>query len=158
LIPETRFMRRAIEEARKNLVEDPAGGPFGACLVRSGRVVAVARNTVLAGDATCHAEVNAIRMASRELGSYDLAGLVIYSTTEPCPMCFSAIHWARISAIFYGTGIRSAAARGFNELRLSNRQLKRLGGSPVAVAGGILRSECLELFEAWDRLAGRPSY
>lgn len=151
-------MRRAIEEARKNLVDDPAGGPFGACLVRAGRVLAAARNTVLAGDATCHAEVNAIRLAARKLGTYDLSGLVVYSTTEPCPMCFSAIHWSRIAVVFYGTGIRTAASRGFNELHISNRQLKRLGGSPVEVSGGVLRSECLELFKAWDRLAGRPSY
>jgi guanine deaminase len=96
--------RRAIREARKNLVR-PDGGPFGACIVKDGRIVAAARNTVLRNDATCHAEVNAIRKASKKLGTFDLTGCEIYSTTEPCPMCFGAIHWARIGTVHYSAGI-----------------------------------------------------
>ena len=92
------FMRKAIAEARKNLLR-PQGGPFGACIVKDGRVLAAARNTVLKDDATSHAEVNAIRLASRKLGTFDLTGCEIYSTTEPCPMCFGAIHWARIGTV-----------------------------------------------------------
>ena len=81
------FMDKAIKEARKNL-KTFDGGPFGACIVKGDRIIAVARNTVLKDDATCHAEVNAIRMASKKLGTFDLSGCDIYSTTEPCPMCF----------------------------------------------------------------------
>ncbi|MDD8016577.1 MAG: nucleoside deaminase, partial [Acidobacteriota bacterium] len=88
-------MRLALREARKNL-RTLAGGPFGACIVKDGRVVATARNTVLKNDSTAHAEVNAIRKACRKLDTFDLSGCEIYSTAEPCPMCFSAIHWARI--------------------------------------------------------------
>lgn len=155
--PETAFMRRAISEARKNLVR-PRGGPFGACLVRDGRVLAVARNTVLDGDATCHAEVNAIRKASRKLRTFDLSGCEIYSTTEPCPMCFGAIHWARIGTVYYGTGIGDAARAGFHELRLSNARMKALGRSRVRLVPGLLREECLALFRAWAALPDKQTY
>ena len=156
-LPEARFMARAIREARKNLAR-PDGGPFGACLVKDGRVLAVARNTVLSGDATCHAEVNAIRKASKRLGTFDLTGCEIYSTTEPCPMCFGAIHWARIGAVYYGTGIRDAARAGFHELRISNARMKALGRSRIVLVPGFMRSECLELFESWLVLPVRKLY
>ena len=156
-LPEGRFMARAIREARKNLAR-PDGGPFGACLVKDGRVLAVARNTVLSGDATCHAEVNAIRKASKRLGTFDLSGCEIYSTTEPCPMCFGAIHWARIGAVYYGTGIRDAARAGFHELRISNARMKSLGRSRIVLVPGFMRSECLELFGSWLVLPVRNLY
>src|SRR5690349_199264 len=118
-------MRKAIQEAFKN-VRQPSGGPFGACLVRGSRVLAVARNTVLRDqDPTCHAEINAIRLGARRLKTFDLSGCVIYSTTEPCPMCFSALHWARIDAVIYGTGIPDVHRLGFNELTIPNPTLKR---------------------------------
>jgi len=155
--PERRFMDRAIREARKNLAR-PDGGPFGACVVRDGRVVAAARNTVLKDDATCHAEVNAIRKASKKLGTFDLSGCEIYSTTEPCPMCFGAIHWARIGAVYYGTGIRDAARAGFHELRISNAQMKALGKSKIVLIPGFRRAECLELFDSWLIMPCRELY
>jgi guanine deaminase len=155
--PEKRFMARAIREARKNLVR-PDGGPFGACVVKDGLVVAVARNTVLAHDATCHAEVNAIRKASRKLGTFDLSGCEIYSTTEPCPMCFGAVHWARIGTVYFGAGIGDAARAGFQELRISDAQMKTLGRSRIRLVPGVLRAECLELFEAWKALPVRKLY
>jgi tRNA(Arg) A34 adenosine deaminase TadA len=155
--PEPRFMIRAVREAQKNLVR-PEGGPFGACIVKDGRVVAAARNTVLRNDATCHAEVNAIRKASKKLGTFDLTGCVVYSTTEPCPMCFGAIHWARIGTVYYGTGIRDAAKAGFHELRISNAQMRALGRSKIRLVPGFMRAECLELFESWLVLPGRKLY
>jgi guanine deaminase len=157
VLPEGRFMVRAIREARKNLAK-PDGGPFGACIVKDGRILAAARNTVLSGDATCHAEVNAIRKASKKLGTFDLSGCEIYSTTEPCPMCFGAIHWARIGAVHYGSGIRDAARAGFHELRISNARMKALGRSRIVLVPGFMRSECLELFESWLGLADRKRY
>lgn len=151
------FMYHSLNEARKNL-RSVRGGPFGACIVRKGKVVAVARNTVLAQDATCHAEVNAIRVASRRLGRYDLAGCEIYTTTEPCPMCFAAIHWANIRRIYYGTTIPEAARLGFHELSISNRTMKRLGASGVQITSGVLRRECRALLEQWSRIPGREVY
>jgi len=155
--PDRRFMLRALREARRNLAR-PDGGPFGACIVKDGRVVAAARNTVLRDDATCHAEVNAIRRASKKLRTFDLSGCEIYSTTEPCPMCFGAIHWARIGTVYYGTGIKDAARAGFNELRVSNAQMKALGRSRIVLLPGVLRDECLALFEAWRAGPARRNY
>jgi tRNA(Arg) A34 adenosine deaminase TadA len=155
--PDVRFMALAIAEARKNLAK-PDGGPFGACVVKDGRVVAAARNTVLGHDATCHAEINAIRKASRRLGTFDLTGCEIYSTTEPCPMCFGAIHWARIGKVHYGTVIRDAARAGFRELRISNARMKALGKSRIVLVPGVLRDECRALFEAWTARPARKSY
>jgi len=143
------YMRLALNEARKSL-KSFDGGPFGACIVRNREVVSVARNTVLRNDATCHAEVNAIRLASRKLGSYDLTGCIIYSTTEPCPMCFSAIHWARIKQIVFGTRVRDAKRIGFNELNISNYMMKRIGKSRLSIYSGCLVDECRELLTLWE--------
>ncbi len=152
-----KFMQRAIKEARKNLT-DIQGGPFGACIVKRGRVIAVARNTVLKNDATCHAEINTIRLAAKKLGTFDLSGCEIYSTTEPCPMCFAAIHWAKIVKIYYGTTISDVKKRGFNELAISNRVLKKLGGSAVKIIRDHARKECLGLLKDWDRLPDKQVY
>jgi len=155
--PGRRFMVKAIREAGKNLAR-PDGGPFGACIVKDGRVLAAARNTVLRNDATCHAEINAIRKASKKLGTFDLTGCEIYSTTEPCPMCFGAIHWARIGTVYFGTGIRDAARAGFHELKISNEQMKTLGKSRIRLVPGFMRVECLELFVAWAGLPEKRRY
>jgi guanine deaminase len=154
---EAGYMAKAIAEAGKN-IRRPDGGPFGACIVKNGMVLAVARNTVLKNDATCHAEVNAIRKASRKLGTFDLSGAEIYSTTEPCPMCFGAIHWARIGVVYYGTDIHDAARAGFHELRISNARLKALGRSRIKLVPGFMHDECLTLFKAWTALPARHKY
>ncbi len=149
-----RFMRLAIAEARKGIAAGQT--PFGACLVRGGTAVVLAHNRVWADtDITAHAEVTAIRAACRAVGGIDLAGCVIYSTCEPCPMCFGAIHWARIGRIVYAAGIADALAAGFNELAVSNEQLKRLGGSGVALAPGVLAAEGRRLFQQWAARGGR---
>lgn len=156
--PNPVFMRRAIAETRAHL---PAldGGPFGACLVRGDEVLAVAHNTVLKDlDPTCHAETTAIRLAARKLRNYDLSGCDLYSTTEPCPMCFAAIHWARIGRLIYGTAIAEVARLGFNELTLGSRQMQDLGRSRVAIYPGFLADECRQLLDEWDRMPGRQVY
>jgi guanine deaminase len=156
--PNPVFMRRALEEVRAHL-RAMAGGPFGACLVGGAEVLAVAHNTVLKDqDPTCHAETTAIRLAAHRLQSYDLSGCEIYSTTEPCPMCFAAIHWARISRVVYGTAIGEVAQLGFNELTLSSRQMQALGRSPVAIYPDFLADECRRLLAEWARMPGRQVY
>ena len=144
------YMKTALAEAWKNF-ESASGGPFGACVVREDMILAVARNTVLHNDATCHAEINAIRQASRQTGSFDLSGCTVYSTTEPCPMCFSALHWARVDTIVYGTSIADAQEVGFNELPISNAQLKKLARSRIRLIAGVLYNECRQLFAAWEK-------
>lgn len=150
-------MQLAINEARKNL-KDIQGGPFGACIVKKGRVIALARNTVLTHDPTGHAEINAIRAAAKKLQTFDLSGCEIYSTTEPCPMCFAAIHWAKIEKIYYGTNIADVQKRGFNELAITNNRLKKLGRSKVKIVKDFIREECLGLLQDWDLLAEKQTY
>ena len=100
-------MHMALREAARGM-RAGQGGPFGACIVRDGLIVAVGPNRVLAtGDPTQHAEVVTIGRAAKRLGTHILKGCTIYSTTEPCPMCFSAIHWAQIDRIVFGTGMGS---------------------------------------------------
>lgn len=155
--PDEKFMRLAVREARKN-IEIMDGGPFGACVVKGRRILAVARNTVLKHDATCHAEVNAIRIASRKIKNFDLSGCAIYSTNEPCPMCFGAIHWARIGAVIYGTGIKDAARIGFNELNIPDKKMRAMGKSKVRIVSGFLLEECRMLLKDWNKLEDRKLY
>lgn len=143
-----KYMRLAIKEAGKS-IKTLDGGPFGACIVKSGKVVAACGNTVFKKDATCHAEVNAIRAASKKLGTYDLSGCVMYATTEPCPMCFGAIHWSGISAVIFGTRIADATRTGFNELSISAEKMKNAGGSGVKIYPGFLKEECRKLLGDW---------
>ena len=151
-------MRAAIEAARES-VSRGAGGPFGACIVRDGQILSVSSNHVLVNhDPTAHAEVSAIRQACSQLADHLLEGAEIYSTTEPCPMCFSSIHWARIAKIYYGTNIADVAALGFNELDVSNFQMKEMGNSPIEITPDFLRDECLELLEFWRNLENSRTY
>ena len=150
------YMRRAIRKAKAGIAEGQT--PFGACVVRDGRVLACAHNTVWAEtDATAHAEINALREACRRAGTIDLAGSVVYSTCEPCPMCFSACLWARVSRVVFGARIEDAARCGFNEIPVSDRALLAQSGKRVALVEDLLREECLALFDAWAR-RGRRAY
>ncbi|HEO64204.1 MAG TPA: nucleoside deaminase, partial [Candidatus Omnitrophica bacterium] len=98
------FMRLAVSKAEHGIKAGQT--PFGACIVKNGKVIVCQHNAVWQNtDITAHAEIAAIREACRKLNSIDLSGCTIYSTTEPCPMCFTAIHWAKISRIVYGTSI-----------------------------------------------------
>jgi len=152
-----KFMSLAIEEARKNL-KTLHGGPFGACITKNGKPLVVARNTVLeSGDPTCHAEINAIRQAAKILKTHDLSSCEIYSTTEPCPMCFSAIHWAKIKKVYFGTKT-SDVKKYFNELTISDSTLKRLGKSKVALRPDMMLKECKTLLDDWGAISKKPKY
>ena len=143
-----RFMRLAVEVAREGIANGQT--PFGACVVNDDGVVVRAHNTVWQDtDITAHAEVQAIRRCCRRLSTIDLSGCIIYSTCEPCPMCFSACHWARIDRIVYGAEIGDAAEFGFNELPITDAEMKERSGSPVEITPGVLREECIALFERW---------
>ena len=155
--PEERYMRMAIEKCRKGIARGQS--PFGACIVKDGQAIALEHNVVWeTTDITAHAEVTAIRAACKNIDDIDLTGAVIYSTTEPCPMCFSASHWARIGTIVYGASIADAAKAGFNELEVSNEDLKRIGGTGVEIVPGFMRDECVKLFEDWLSSPASRSY
>ncbi len=142
------FMQQAIAVAREGLAAGQT--PFGAVIVRGGEVIAKAHNNVWADcDPTAHAEVMAIREASRQLQTVDLSGCEIFSTCEPCPMCFTAIHWAKLPRLVYGASIADAERAGFSELCVSNKQLKDLGGSEIEIVAGFQREACVALFDEW---------
>lgn len=152
------FMKKAIEEAYTG-IKNGEGGPFGAIIVEGDKVLARGHNTVLRdNDPTHHAEINAINEACRIKGDYDLSGCVIYSTTEPCPMCFSAIHWARIDSVIFGTAIEDVKILGFNELAISVEKMKEIGCSPVLIEKGFMVEKCRELLKSWESFPDRKVY
>ena len=145
-----KFMRLAIKKAKMGIRKGQT--PFGACIVKDKKVIACAHNTVWKdSDITAHAEINAIRLACKKLKIVDLSGCTIYSTCEPCPMCFAACHWAKISRIVYGARIEDAKKIGFNELIIPSRTMKTIGNVKIEIIGDFLREECLELFEEWKK-------
>ena len=112
---EKRFMEEAIRLAVEN-VEKGKGGPFGAVIVKDGQIVAACGNTVTPdNDPTAHAEVNVIRTACRQLGTFQLTGCEIYCSCEPCPMCLGAIYWARPESVYYACTKEDAAEAGFDD-------------------------------------------
>jgi tRNA(Arg) A34 adenosine deaminase TadA len=147
-------MRLALERADAGM--QAGGSPFGAVVVREGEVLAAEHNNVLqTHDPTAHAEVTALRAAARALGTHDLAGCTVYSTTEPCPMCFAAIHWAHCDRIVFGASIADAAGAGFRELAISNDEMARMGGATLGVEGGVLAEEARAQFE---KFVARPDH
>lgn len=151
------WMRQTIDKTIEGIVARQA--PFGAAIVRDGRLVCVAHNTVWRDtDPTAHAEVNAIRAAAKALGTIGLHGCTMFTTCEPCPMCLSAIHWAKIDRVVFGADIADAAAAGFSELAMPARVLAETAGSPLRVEGGLLAAECRLLFERWRNTPGSQSY
>lgn len=147
-------MKLAIAKAREGIKRGQS--PFGACIVKNNEVVACEHNVVWATtNITAHAEVHTIRTACHAIGSIKLEDCVIYSTTEPCPMCFCASHWAGIKTIVFGTRIEDARDAGFNELVVSNETMKREGRSDVDIIPGVLYEENKQLFKEWHALNGR---
>jgi len=154
---DARFMRLAIQKAREGILEGQT--PFGACITRGAEIVSCTHNMVWQStDITAHAEIHAIRLACQKLGTIDLSGCAIYSTCEPCPMCFAACHWARIAQIVYGANIQDAEASGFHELHISNAQMKELGGSPVEIVSDYLRDDALALFHFFEKQPDKRTY
>ena len=112
---EKRFMEEAIRLAVEN-AKNGTGGPFGAVIVKDGKVIAACGNSVTPdNDPTAHAEVNAIREACRKLGVFQLEGCEVYASCEPCPMCLGAIYWARPAKVYYASTKEDAALAGFDD-------------------------------------------
>lgn len=143
------IMKLGIEEANKTMKQG-IGGPFGAVIVdKNNNVVAVSSNTVLKdNDPTAHAEINVIRKACKKLNTYDLTEYKLYATSYPCPMCLSAIIWANIKEVYYGTDLGDAYKIGFRDQKIydfiNKKDLKLLDLQQLE------RKECLKLFEEYD--------
>ncbi len=151
------LMRRAIAKARQGI--DAGQSPFGCAIAKDGQLLSECHNNVIATtDITAHAEVNAIRAACSQVGEILLEGCVVATTCEPCPMCMAALHWARVSHVYFGATIADAEAAGFNELQLPAADLLSIGGSNVKLVGGLLHDECKQLFDEWLSSANPQTY
>jgi tRNA(Arg) A34 adenosine deaminase TadA len=157
MIDPAELMRLAIAKAREGLAAGQS--PFGCAIALGEQVVAVAHNTVLAAtDITAHAEINALREACQKTGRIHLEGSIAAATCEPCPMCMTALHWARVATVYYGASIADAQHAGFNELPVPAADLVRMGGGSVRLAAGLLAAECRSLFDEWRRSPHRRAY
>jgi tRNA(Arg) A34 adenosine deaminase TadA len=151
------FMRRAIALATGNVLSR-AGGPFGAVVVRDGKIIATGTNLVTStNDPTAHAEVVAIRAACRALGDFQLTGCVVYCSCEPCPMCLAALYWSRCEAIFYGNSAADATDAGFDDAVLYE-EIRRPPGQRRIPMTRLLAGEAMESFDAWRTLPDRIDY
>ena len=151
------FMKLAITKAAEGI--ESGQTPFGACIVKDDKAISCCHNKVwVTVDITAHAEIVAIREACKKLSSVDLSGCVIYSTTEPCPMCFTAIHWAKIGKIVYGTSIEDAKDFGFSELTISNKEMRDVGKSKIKIISGCSKDDSLRLFNIWKNRGNSKTY
>jgi len=143
------FMTAAVREASRGM-NNNEGGPFGAVVVQDGRIIARAHNRVIkTHDPTAHAEVEAIRKASKTLGRFDLSDCFIVSTCEPCPMCLAAIYWAKIRRLYFGCSNKDAARIGFDD-RYIYQVLRGEIKGPRLKAIQTERDSCLPPFRAWE--------
>jgi guanine deaminase len=151
------FMQQAIALAVEN-VTSGRGGPFGAVVVKDGKVIATGVNLVTAmNDPTAHAEVTAIRNACAVLAAFQLEGCEVYTSCEPCPMCLAAIYWARCGAIYYGNTAADAAKVGFDDAFLYNEMKKPLGERKIPIVR-MLPDEAWASFAAWRDAATKVLY
>ncbi len=153
---EQEFMAEAIRLSRESVKN--GGGPFGAVIVKDGKIIAKSANSVTKdNDPTAHAEVNTIRKACKELGTFDLTGCEIYTSCEPCPMCFGAIYWARLEKLYYGNSKSDARDIGFDDsfiyeeiaLPYEKRKIPNIQ---------ISRDEALAAFRDWKDLTDKIEY
>lgn len=152
-----KFLKKAISLAEKNM-QSGKGGPFGAVIIKEGKVIATGYNQVLSSnDPTRHAEVDVIRKACKKLGTFELAGCVLYSSCEPCPMCLGATYWAHLDALYFAADKHIAAKHGFDdkfiydeiELPLENRRIKTVR---------IEMTEQETPFNLWDSKTDKTPY
>lgn len=145
--PSSEFMQIAIEEAYQG-IEAGDGGPFGSVIVKDGAIVGQGHNRVLVNnDPTCHGEMEAIRDACRNLGTYDLTGCELYTTAEPCPMCLGAVLWSNMDAVYFGCTREDSAEIGFRD----DSFYRQLSGEEETVSlTEFDREACRQLFDDYS--------
>lgn len=154
---DTRFMREAIRLSRTRMRQG-RGGPFGAVVARDGAIVARGWNAVTSSlDPTAHAEVVAIRRACRTLGTFSLAGCVLYATCEPCPMCLAAAYWARVDRLVYAATRNDAARAGFDDA-LIYREVPLEPEARSLPTDHLLQDEASAVFDEWLAKPDRVQY
>ena len=149
-------MAMAAKEAARGVAMN-MGGPFGAVIVKDGDVISRASNEVLCtNDPTMHAEINAIRKASKKLETFDLSGCVLYSSCMPCPMCLAAIKWANIKTVYYGATAKDADAIGFrDEIFYGELNMDKIKNLELI---SCERELCLAPFEQWAQKTDKKGY
>ncbi|MEZ5082443.1 MAG: nucleoside deaminase [Bacteroidales bacterium] len=151
------FLKESIKLAEKNLSTNN-GGPFGAVVVKQGKIIGRGINTVTStNDPTAHAEVNAIRDACNNLNTFQLEGCEIYCSCEPCPMCLGAIYWARPKKLFFASNRVDAAQAGFDDSRIYE-EIKLDFKDRKIETQYIPLKEGKELFEAWKIKENKTNY
>lgn len=152
-----KFMEIAKKQANEGMRANE-GGPFGAVIVQNGKIIATGHNEVLkTNDPTSHAEIVAIRKATAKLGRFDLSDCEIYSSCEPCPMCFAAIHWAKIKKLYYGCTRFDAAGIGFDDKFIYDVIAGKSNVNQV-LSEEIDRDECIKIFTEWEKKQDKTTY
>ncbi len=149
-------MREAIRLSKENI--DNGGGPFGAVIVKDGEIIAKSANSVTRdNDPTAHAEVNAIRLAAKKLGTFDLSGCEIYSSCEPCPMCLGAIYWARLDKLYFGNDKTDAKNIGFDD-SFFYEEVSLPYSKRTIITAQLLSEEAIVAFEKWAAYEDKVKY
>ena len=150
------FMKMAIELSIESVNKN--GGPFGCVIVKNNKVIAKGSNKVTStNDPTAHGEIVAIREACKKLNNFNLNGSELYSTCEPCPMCLSAIYWARISKIYYGNTREDAQKIDFDDSFIYSEFEKKIKERKIPMIQ-MMRNEALKAFELWDKKTDKVKY
>ena len=151
------FMNKAIERSSYGM-NNNFGGPFGAVIVKNGEIIAEGFNNVTSSnDPTAHAEITAIRNACKKLNTFDLSGCELYTSCEPCPMCLSAIYWARIDKIYYANTKEDAAEINFDDDFIYQEFKKERGNRTIPVEQ-IGREEAIKVFKDWSKKQDKIEY
>ena len=149
-------MKRAIELSIKSV--NNGGGPFGSVIVKGDKIIAEGSNKVTSNnDPTAHGEIVAIREACKKLNNFSLNGCELYSTCEPCPMCLSAIYWARIDKIYYANTREDARKIDFDDSLIYTELQKNIDKRKIPMIQ-IMRNEALKAFELWDKKKDKVKY
>lgn len=150
-------MKIAKEEAEKGMRANE-GGPFGAVIVRNGKIIAKGHNKVVkTNDPTAHAEINAIRETTKKLGRFDLSDCEIYSSCEPCPMCLATIYWAKMQKIYFGCNRKDAEKIGFDDKFIYDA-IKGTAKKKQVKSICINRKDCLKPFNEWKNKINKVQY
>ena len=149
-------MKRAIELSIESV--NKGGGPFGCVVVKDKKIVSEGSNKVTAtNDPTAHGEIVAIREACKKTDNFSLNGFELYSTCEPCPMCLSAIYWARIDKIYYANTRQDAQKIDFDDSLIYSEFKKSIDKRKIPMIQ-MMRNEALKAFELWDKKKDKVKY
>ena len=151
-----KFMTRAIELSIASV--NSGGGPFGSIIVKNNKVIAGGTNKVtLNNDPTAHGEIVAIRNSCKILNSFSLKGCDLYTSCEPCPMCMSAIYWARIDNVYYANTRDDAKKIDFDDSLIYEQLTKSIKERKIRMTQ-LMRNEALKAFELWDKKTDKVKY